>query len=151
MKLVKKPHKPLKECKLIKNKTIGALSFDLQQTLPTPKLSTGLQFYKRKLWTYNFCVHDIKTEGATMYLWNETQGKRGSAEIVSCLNHYITNYIDTDVKTLKLFSDNCSDQNKNINIVLTCLQQIHKGRFSKIEHFLWFLVILTCHVIETLE
>ena len=133
--LQKEVHTLLKQSKLIQDPTVGVLCFDLQQTLPTPKLSSGRQFYKRKVWTYNFCIHNIKTGEATMYLWNETQGKRGSAEIARCLQHYISNYLDLNVKYLKLFSDNCPGQNKNINMVLACLQQIHEGRFNKIEHF----------------
>ena len=128
-------HNIFKKCKFIEDPTVGALCFDLQQALPTPKLSTSLQFYKCKLWTYNFCVHDIKTGKATMYLWNETQGKRGSAEIIACVKHFITHYVDRQVTTLKLFSDNCPGQNKNINMVLACVKLIHEGRFHTIEHF----------------
>ena len=69
-----------------------------------------------------------------MYLWNETIAKRGSIEIASCLIHYFDHFLQDEVKTLKMFSDNCGGQNKNINIVLTCLKQIHEGRFNYIEH-----------------
>ena len=128
-------HKILKDCKLIQDPTVGAISIDLQKTLPTPKISTSCQYYKCKLWTYNFDVHNIKTGKAVCYLWNETQAKRGSIEISNCLQHYLLNYVDTNVKYLKIFSDNCGGQNKNINVALTCLKQIHTDRFSKIEHF----------------
>ena len=140
----------LKQCKLIDDPAVAALCFDLQQTLPTPKLSTGMQYYKRKLWCYNLCIHDIKTGKAVMYLWNETQGRRGSAEISSCLRHYLTHTLNVNVKILKLFSDNCPGQNKNINLVLTSLRYIHDGRFNKIDFFLWSLVTHIYHVIETL-
>lgn len=44
------------------NDDFMALCFDLQQTLLTPKLSTSVALYKRKLWTYNFCVFNVKTQ-----------------------------------------------------------------------------------------
>jgi hypothetical protein len=34
------------------------LPMELQQSLPTPKLSCGPAFYKRKVWTYNINIHD---------------------------------------------------------------------------------------------
>jgi hypothetical protein len=46
---------------------LAALTMDLQQALPTPNLSCGLAFYRRKMWTYNFvseqatCSCGIKT------------------------------------------------------------------------------------------
>jgi len=46
--------------------TVHVICFDLQQALPTPKLSSSPAFYKQKLWTYNFCVHDADSE--TVYL-----------------------------------------------------------------------------------
>ena len=47
--VAKQVHDILKGCKLIEDPTVGAFCFDLQQTLPTPKLSTSLQYYKQKL------------------------------------------------------------------------------------------------------
>ena len=52
-------HTILKQCKDISDPTVCALCFDLQQTLPTPKLSTGIQYYKCKLWTYITSVYII--------------------------------------------------------------------------------------------
>lgn len=69
-----------------------------------------------------------------MYIWDESMGKRGSCEIASCLMHYIEKNIGPEVKTLHIFSDNCSGQNKNVNLVLTCLSYIHSTQFTTIEH-----------------
>lgn len=40
------------------SKTI-VLVFDLQKQLETPKLSTNISYYKRKLCVYNLCIHTI--------------------------------------------------------------------------------------------
>lgn len=111
------------------------ICFDLQQTLPTPKLEVGVAYYKRKLWTYNFCIHDVKKNESSMYVWDEVTAKRGSLEIVSCLKHYIDNHCSEHIQQLILFSDNCPGQNKNINMVLFCLKLIHEHKFVSIRHF----------------
>lgn len=110
------------------------IAFDLQQALPTPKLTTGIQYYKRKLWTYNFCIHNVKTGSSTMYLWDESTGRRGSCEIASCLYDYLCK-VDVNVKKVIMFSDNCSGQNKNLNLVLANLYFIHKDQFTEIKHY----------------
>lgn len=120
------------------NEDIMALCFDLQQTLPTPKLSTNVAYYKRKLWTYNFCIHNLQTRRSSMYIWDEVTAKRGSSEIMSCLNHYIDHHHKENHTKLILFSDNCGGQNKNINVILGCLRLLHMKKFVRIEHF--FLV-----------
>lgn len=37
---------------------LHTITIDLQQTLPTPKLTCGPSFYLRKLWTYNVGIYD---------------------------------------------------------------------------------------------
>ena len=52
---------------LMKNKKedmddeVAVICIDLQQTIPIPKLSTSVAYYHRKLWMYNFCIHNLKT------------------------------------------------------------------------------------------
>ena len=80
-----------------KDPEVAAIAIDLQQALPTPKINSGIQFYKRKLWTYNICIHNLKNRNASMYVWDESTGRRGSVEISSCLMHYKDNEISPDV------------------------------------------------------
>ncbi|KAJ8880966.1 hypothetical protein PR048_017439 [Dryococelus australis] len=37
------------------------ITFDLQEALPMPRLSSGPVFYKHKIWTCNFNVHNCRT------------------------------------------------------------------------------------------
>lgn len=57
-------HKSLKDDN---NTSVVVLCFYLQQAVPTPKL-TSVQFYKRKLRIFNFCVHNMKSNTTSMYL-----------------------------------------------------------------------------------
>ncbi|XP_066987766.1 uncharacterized protein [Macrobrachium rosenbergii] len=112
-----------------------ALCFDLQQTLPTPKLAHGAAYYLRKLWTFNFCVTNMRSNVSTMFVWDEVTGKRGSNDIASCLLKYLDLHHDADEQTqLFLLSDNCSGQNKNVNVSLLLLKLIHDKKFFNIQH-----------------
>lgn len=52
------------------------LTGDLQKCLPTPLLTSGLSFYKRKLWTLNFTTHDASDSSVHGLMWDETIGAR---------------------------------------------------------------------------
>lgn len=118
-----------------KDPTLAAICIDLQQTLATPRLTTNVQYYKRKMWTYKFCIHNLKGNGAHLYVWNEATAKRGSSEIGSCLIHHINNFIPDIANKLIIFSDNCGGQNKNINLCLLMLRFIQSGRFHTIKNY----------------
>ncbi|CAG9839981.1 unnamed protein product [Diabrotica balteata] len=46
---------------------VEVVTFGLQQNLSLPKIPAGEAFYKRQLWTYNFCVHSGKKNQAHFY------------------------------------------------------------------------------------
>ena len=101
---------------------LHTVAFDLQQALPTPKLSCGPAFYKRKVYTYNAGVHNCGENKASMMLWPETVAGRGADEIGSCLLKCFEQPIQS--RKLAVFSDNCEGQNKNMKIMALCHYQI---------------------------
>lgn len=114
--------------------TVMILCMDLQQALPTPKVSTGISFYKRKMWTYNFNIHDYRRGKAHLFVWDEVTAKRGANEICSCINKFINTFVPPEVEKLFIFSDNCSGQNKNFILLMFYLSLIHTERFKEITH-----------------
>src|SRR5437870_911128 len=92
--------------------TTRCIVFDLQKTMPIPRLQTNKIFYMRQLWTYNLGIHDNATGKATMFMWDETTASRGSQEISSCLLSYCRKLPD-DVSHLTAYSDCCGGQNRN--------------------------------------
>lgn len=109
---------------------------DLQQTQPLPKLSASVAYYKRKMWFYNLCIHDIKENKSKFFVWDEVTAGRGSVEIVTCLRKWVDEeYEKSDFSRLIVFSDNCGGQNKNINIIVNYLSEVHRGRAFEITHY----------------
>ena len=98
--------------------TIAAIMFDLQQTLPTPSLSTNVVSYQRQLCTYNLGIHELHSGLGCMHMWSEDIASRGSNEVGSCiLKHLQDMNLAPSVTHLITYSDSCGGQNRNINIV----------------------------------
>ena len=107
---------------------VDMLTFDLQQSLPTPKLATNVAFYKRQMWTYNLGIHDCSNEKGFMYMWPESLASRGSQEVASCLfKHFCTTR--SQASHLIVFSDACGGQNRNINMACFWLYVVSNPDF----------------------
>ncbi|XP_050511466.1 uncharacterized protein LOC114333083 isoform X1 [Diabrotica virgifera virgifera] len=115
------------------NNETYAITFDLQQALPTPKLSTGPTFYKKKLFSYNLGIDSLYPSQGYFYLWDESTAARGADEIGSCLlKHFQIHNIKGH--TLIAISDNCIGQNKNWSLVGVWLRLLALGNFKEIIH-----------------
>lgn len=98
---------------------LEVLCFDLEKTLPLPRIPTNVVFYKRQLWLYNMGIHTSKNNKGHCYVWLEGDAGRGAQEVGSGLFRHIMNDPDMqDCKSLILWSDSCGGQNRNIKIVL---------------------------------
>lgn len=96
-----------------------ASAFDLQKTLPTPMLTCNKVYYSCQLWTYNLGVHNLSSKTATMFMWPEHMGSRGSLEIMSYLLKYIKSLPPTVQLQLQTSNwtpkkGNAGEQNKEI-------------------------------------
>ena len=64
-------------------------TFDMQSTMPLPKIENNLVFYKRQLWLYNEGIHHHTSNEAAMFLWLESEAGKGSHEICSVLHQHM--------------------------------------------------------------
>lgn len=100
------------------NESLECLTFDLEKTLPLPRLPTGILFYKRQLWLYNLGIHSGTNNAGYFYVWLENEAGRGAQEIGSCLYKHINEKVSSNIEELILWSDSCGGQNRNIKMTL---------------------------------
>ena len=105
------------ESKNSDNKVL-VFTFDLQRTLPLPYINTSVTFYKRQLWLYNLGINLRCKNKGFMFIWNESEGKRGSNEIMSCIYDFLMNSISlANYEKIHTFSDGCAGQNRNKTMI----------------------------------
>lgn len=104
------------------------LTFDLQKTLPLPRIPTNIVFYKRQLWVYNAGVHSGSDNRGYCYVWPEGVAGRGAQEVGSCLMKHIQDKLSPEVKHLVLWSDSCGGQNRNIKLTLLLKHILHSSQ-----------------------
>ena len=85
-----------------KQNSVLTLTFDFHQNLPLFHIPIGELFYMQQLWLYVFGVHSCSDNRVRMYCWLETLAKKGSDEVISCLQHFLSQ-IPATIKTLSLF------------------------------------------------
>ena len=106
------------------------ICFDMMQNLSLPKTSIGQAYYSRQLSMYVFgiVVHHGRggsqsKDNVHLYVWQEYENRKDSNMIASALNDFLRHHLPTlnDARTLRLFSDSCFGQNKNMNVIAMLL------------------------------
>lgn len=100
-----------------KDPDLETICFDLEKTLPLPRIPTNIVYYKRQLCIYNLGIHSGKDNKRHCYVWVEGEAGRGSQEVGSCLVKHFKETVHSAKKVI-LWSDSCGGQNRNIKIVL---------------------------------
>ena len=94
-----------------------SIAMDFQKNLTLPNITTNDVYYSRQLSFYSFNIHTLSTNEAVFYCYDETTGRKGSAEVVSFLHHFIYNLLRSEVRHLEIFCDSCCGQNKNYSML----------------------------------
>lgn len=74
---------------------------------------------------YNFTIFDSYKNDWYCYVWDECNGKKGSAEIGTCLLNYLSQ-LPESVTHVSTFSDTCGSQNRNKNILAAMLYAVNR-------------------------
>lgn len=125
-------------------------SFDCQKNQVIPKVPDQRAYYSRQLYVYNFTVcigssHDNQNKDNTfLYVWAESEHKKGSNEIASCIFHRLSNTDFSGVHTVQLFSDGCGGQNKN-QIVLGMLCNWFQNQAPPLVKKILLFYPIVCH------
>lgn len=85
----KKFYTALKDAASNKDDNTVAIAFD--QVLPL--IPVQEVFYLRQLWVNVFCIHDLKTNKAKLFMYHERIANKSPDKVCSFLLHYITLYL----------------------------------------------------------
>jgi hypothetical protein len=87
----------------------------------------GDLFYKRCLSTYNLSFYSLGDGKGTCYLWDETNGGRGSSDIGSCILMHINSIAEKNstIREITYYSDTCGGQNRNQFVASAMLYALH--------------------------
>ncbi|KAF2890622.1 hypothetical protein ILUMI_15551, partial [Ignelater luminosus] len=94
------------------SRTHKAFTFDLQAVLYSPCSNVSFFYYTHRFCTYDLTVNDQAENQGICFVWNETDGKRGSDDIGTAIFKLLHSLPQT-VKNVTFTSDSCGGQNRN--------------------------------------
>ncbi|XP_065654381.1 uncharacterized protein LOC136080946 [Hydra vulgaris] len=115
------------------------ICFDMMENLVLSKLPIGEAYYSRQLYLYvlGVVVHrgnQTQHLNINFFIWLECENCKDSNMICSALQHFLVAYLFdlcSNALVLRLFSDSCYGQNKNINMV-SMLLSLRKQHFRNL-------------------
>ena len=117
------------------------ICFDMMQNLVLPRTPIGQSYYSRQLYMYLFgvVVHQGKDSRQTkddvhLYTWMEHKNKKDSNLISSALDNCLRRRLNGALRhaeQLRMFSDSCFGQNKNMNF-LSLIFSLRKSPFPNL-------------------
>lgn len=81
--LTKQMKKDLKDAET--NEKLETLTYDMQKTLPLPRLTTSIAYYKRQLNFYNLGIHVGSSNEGIFNVWQENEASKGTQEVRSII------------------------------------------------------------------
>lgn len=82
--------------------------------------------------TYSFTTYDLNSKNVDCYVWDESQAKRGSCEIATCLLKHNRSAGEKD--EVIYYSDSCTGQQKNIQFCTMFLYSVTNLPIETITH-----------------
>lgn len=121
----------------IEDQSVRVLTMDLQSLLICPRLEASSIYYKRKLSCHNFTIYDLATHKVENYFWHEGEGELNANVFASCVEDYLDTQIDkSGVKTVIIYSDGCTYQNRNSTMSNCLLLWAVKNRIVVLQKYL---------------
>ena len=119
------------------DKYFAAVTFDLEDFLPTPCTMVGDLFDKRCLSTYNLSFYSLGDGKCTCYFWDETNGGRGSSDIGSCVLMHINSIAEksSTICEITYYSDTFGGQNRNQFVASVMLYALQSWAFGNNHKF----------------
>ncbi|KAG5874596.1 hypothetical protein JTB14_032993 [Gonioctena quinquepunctata] len=112
--------------------------YDLQAVMPVPKGHASSFYYKSNVNCINLTICDLDLKNVDCYFWDETQAKRGSIEIGSCVLQYLNSLEEIENITnidVIIYSDNCCGRQKNKYILSAYAYAVNKlSKINSITH-----------------
>jgi hypothetical protein len=80
-------------------------------------------------------IHNLTSGVGPTRMWPETEARRGVNEVMSCLQHYLENYLTDEVKHINIFSDACPGQNCNRTMHYFLCASVKHGKYDGVTHY----------------